>query len=262
MNMKCKICNNPTDYFGNAVILNKYDVCYYQCANCGFIQTEEPYWLNEAYSDAITKSDIGLIGRNISFAEATRNLILNCFDPNDNFLDYGGGYGIFVRLMRDKGFNFFRYDPHCKNLFAEGFDARPDDHYALVTAWEVFEHLQNPIDEIEKMLSFSHHVLFSTKTLPIQPQSLSDWWYYGLEHGQHIAFYSAKTLETIAQKFNLILLYSNGDIHLLGDRKIKPSLIQLSFNKRYRYIRRLLEKKEPPSLLASDYEKITGKKLR
>lgn len=63
--MKCKICGNKMENFDKAKILNKYDVQYYRCPNCGFICTEEAYWLDEAYSSAIASTDIGLIMRNI-----------------------------------------------------------------------------------------------------------------------------------------------------------------------------------------------------
>jgi hypothetical protein len=50
-----------------------------------------------------------------------------------------GGYGMFVRLMRDGGFDFHREDPLCDNLFAQGFDRQDDGTFELVTAFEVFE---------------------------------------------------------------------------------------------------------------------------
>lgn len=67
--MKCKICNNLIENFDKAKVLNKYDVQYYRCPNCGFISTEEPYWLDEAYSSAIACTDIGLIMRNMLFRD-------------------------------------------------------------------------------------------------------------------------------------------------------------------------------------------------
>ena len=50
---KCKICDSNSHYFATAKVLQKYNVDYFQCSNCGFVQTEEPYWLDEAYSEAI-----------------------------------------------------------------------------------------------------------------------------------------------------------------------------------------------------------------
>ena len=63
----CLICNHEIKKIFNTDVLNKYKVDYFQCLNCNFIQTEKPYWLDEAYSDAITKLDIGIIYRNINF---------------------------------------------------------------------------------------------------------------------------------------------------------------------------------------------------
>ena len=259
--MKCKICTNTTDLFGETKILGKYHASFYRCSQCGFMQTETPYWLDDAYSSIMTKSDIGLIGRNLEMANIAKTLILTCLDPRERFIDYGGGYGMFVRLMRDAGFDFYRYDPLCENLFSESFDAQSGLKYSLLTAWEVFEHLTDPLAEIEKMLSFSQTIFFSTLLLPSPPKSLNNWWYYGLEHGQHVAFYSAETLQAISKKFNLKLYYSNSVFHLLSHEKINPILVQIVFNPRYRLLRRSFAKQQPASLLEQDYQKITGKKL-
>lgn len=259
--MKCKVCDRNTDFFGNARILDKYSVSYYRCSQCGFIQTEDPFWLDEAYSKTITRSDIGLIGRNLQMARLAQNLILTCFNPSEKFIDYGGGYGIFVRIMRDNGFDFYRHDPLCENLFADGFDAQLGTPYGLLTAWEVFEHLIHPLEEIEKMLSFSRSLLFSTSLVSSPPPLLNDWWYYGLEHGQHVALYSAKTLQFIAERFNLKLVYSSSALHLLSDAQISPLLARLLFHSRLGWLSRLFAQPQPESLLAKDYQKITGQQL-
>lgn len=260
--MKCKICQSSTRLFGEAKILNKYPARYFRCEDCGFIQTEGYRWLEEAYSETITKSDIGLIGRNIQMAAHTKKILLTCFEPKEKFIDYGGGYGMFVRMMRDQGFDFYRYDPLCKNLFAEGFDANLNTNYTLLTAFEVFEHIQEPLAEIEKMLSFSRNLFFSTVLLPKPPKPINEWWYYGLEHGQHISFYTLESLHFIAQKFNLKNHYSNGSLHFMGDPLINPLLIKITFGRRFRWLQKIIAKPAQPSLLASDYHIVTGKYLK
>ena len=101
--ISCKICNTLIESFDTSVVLGRYPVEYFVCPNCGFIQTEEPYWLDEAYSDAIVDSDIGLMGRNIALSKMVAAILSVCLPHCKTFLDYGGGYGIFVRLMRDAG---------------------------------------------------------------------------------------------------------------------------------------------------------------
>ena len=79
------------------------------------------------------------------------------------FIDYGGGYGLFVRMMRDRGFDFYRQDIYCENLFAKHFDLSDlpgTSKFDMLTAFEVFEHLQDPISEIGKMLSYFDTILF------------------------------------------------------------------------------------------------------
>src|SRR5258707_10130160 len=103
--MKSKITGGDTSLLFTKKILNKYDVSYYRCNDTGFIQTEEPFWLEEAYSSVITKLDIGLPYRNIDLSERVSRLLATKFNNKAIFLDYAGGYGLFTRLMRDKGFN-------------------------------------------------------------------------------------------------------------------------------------------------------------
>ena len=35
-----------------------------KCPKCGYVQTETPYWLEQAYVHAINRSDTGLLRRN------------------------------------------------------------------------------------------------------------------------------------------------------------------------------------------------------
>jgi protein-arginine kinase activator protein McsA len=71
----CKICRNRTEFFSEAEILNKYKIKYFICGNCGFVQTEKPYWFEEAYSEAINYSDIGILKRNLDLINPTKNVI-------------------------------------------------------------------------------------------------------------------------------------------------------------------------------------------
>ncbi|MGB7892069.1 MAG: methyltransferase domain-containing protein, partial [Microcoleus sp.] len=208
--------------------MGKYDVDYFQCSNCRFVQTEEPYWLDEAYCQPIASSDVGLAFRNLSFSQITQNLLFNFFDHQSRFLDYGGGYGLFVRLMRDAGFDFYWLDKFCQTIFAQGFeiDVAANNQFELVTAFEVFEHLVHPIDELEILLTKSRNILLSTELLPESNPKPNEWWYYVLHEGQHVSLYTAKALSLIATKFNLNF-YSNGSsLHLLTEKELPDDLFQ------------------------------------
>jgi len=256
--MICKICLSKSNHFDQGNILSKYNINFYKCIYCGFIQTESPFWLDESYSNAITKSDIGLLSRNLHFSNITSNFISICLINTSNFVDFGGGYGIFVRLMRDKGFNFFIFEKKCENLFANQFEAKKGTKYDLVTAWEVFEHLEDPLTTIEEMLSFSSNILFSTILLPPVPKSVDKWWYYGLDHGQHISFYTKKSIQIIAERFNLKTYYISNNLHFLGKKEINLLKLRIALNNHLLWISKII-KKRPKSLIDQDFKKITGK---
>lgn len=268
--MRSKITGGATEKILKLKILNKYDVEYFKCIDTDFIQTEEPFWLAESYSSAITKLDVGLVERNELLRNKIIPILARHFNTNGTFLDYAGGYGIFTRMMRDKGYNFFHTDIYCANIFAEFFDLKTlqeGTKFELVTAFEVFEHLQNPIEEIEKILEYSNNLFFTTVLHP-GVDKLVDWWYLIPETGQHISLYSEKSLQYIAEKFQL-KYYTDGEgAHLFTDRDFSenplkpvklPYLIRTMKRKVDRYFRKFNKTKE--SLLQSDWQYIKTKLL-
>lgn len=260
--MVCNICSSSADSIGCATVLQQYQVQYYKCTHCGFVQTEKPYWLLDAYSETIARSDIGLIGRNIRFSKITAVIISAFFNPNQKFLDYGGGNGMFVRLMRDAGYDFYWQDFYTKNQFAVGFEHNGFDRFELLTAFEVFEHLEDPVNEIKDMLAFSENILFSTILLPRNNPVPGEWWYYTLDTGQHISLYSKKSLVELANNLNL-KLYSNGrNLHLLTKESISRNIFFLLSVTKIANILNMLVSTRRSSLLEDDYFQITGRKLK
>ena len=226
--MKSKITGGETTLLFTKTILNKYEVKYYKCKETGFIQTEEPFWLEEAYSSVITKLDIGLASRNINLADRVSKLLIKNFKYTGTFLDYAGGYGLFTRLMRDKGFNFYNTDKYCPNLFAEHFslaDLPSETNIELVTAFEVLEHLPDPVEEIKNILKFSGNLLFTTEIQPDKIADFKDWAYLSLETGQHVSFYTTSSLAYIAQHLGYNF-YSDGKfLHLFSKQQFNHNIL-------------------------------------
>jgi 2-polyprenyl-3-methyl-5-hydroxy-6-metoxy-1,4-benzoquinol methylase len=263
--MRCKICDQPSEHIFNGRILKKYDVGYWNCRSCGFMQTDEPYWLDEAYSSAISDLDLGPVNRALTGSAFVESVILTGFNPNAKFLDWGGGYGVFTRLMRDYGYDFYWHDCYCNNLFAKQFQFDKDASYELITAFEVFEHLVNPIGEIADMLKYSSNLLFTT-LIPSRPVTgPNDWWYLSLEHGQHVSIYSIQSLNVIAERFGLHLSTDGTGTHLLSHRPYSNVLFKTVTRRRraaatvLRLIAR--HKLRARSLLTEDVRAVTGWKL-
>ncbi|WP_417428479.1 class I SAM-dependent methyltransferase [Halpernia sp.] len=231
--MKCKICKENSSKIFEKIVLLKYPSAYYQCTNCGFVQTDEPIWLEEAYGNAITSLDIGILNRNDFLKDEISKIIDCCFPEAKLFLDFAGGYGLFVRSMRDKGFNFYRQDIYCENLFAVNFDIEdiPQRKFDIVTAFEVFEHLENPLQEIENILKFSNHLIFSTDLVPQKTSDIENWVYIAQETGQHIAFYTEKSLIIIAEKFGKNYYHAN-NVHVFTTKTFSKSQINYAFKRK------------------------------
>lgn len=217
----CPICRNPNRMAYQVKLLGKHASNMWTCAVCDFSHLYPVFWLDEAYAEAINISDVGYVNRNNRACELVSSLLGNNFGPGDLFLDFGAGYGMFVRLMRDRGFRFQHYDPTCRNLFSRFNEARLEDggRYKLATAIEVIEHTADPIATVLQILKYSDAVLLSTEVSDSAPPD-PEWWYLGLEHGQHISLFGARTFGILAARLSIkyTRLYSNW--HLLSKGEI------------------------------------------
>jgi hypothetical protein len=181
-------------------LLAKHEADYYECPRCDLLQTAQPSWLDEAYAHAISALDTGAVQRNEAAARLTTIVAaLGNVAPDAPCLDYGGGHGVFVRMMRDVGLDFRWTDKYAENLFALGFEGDVVEHHALVTAFEVLEHLDHVGPELERLFASRPDLVLVGTVLHegFQP----GWWYFMLETGQHVVFYGRRTMETIAQRF-------------------------------------------------------------
>lgn len=226
--MKCKICLSEAKLVKTLTVREIYKAEYFLCDTCGFMFVGNPTWLEEAYQSPINITDTGYVMRNVYLSRKSLILFTLMFGKDKTYLDYGGGYGMLTRLMRDYGLNFLWDDIYTQNLFAKGFEyhvknSTAPDSTTLpkiegLTTFECFEHLPNPKEEIEKMFKITNNIFFSTVLLPGQVPPADDWEYYGLNHGQHVAFYSEKTLKYIAKQHGVQVLTNGTNLHLFTDK--------------------------------------------
>ena len=218
--IKCELCGGSALFTHSAKFLSKFHADYYRCKDCEFWFVLKPFWLEEAYSDAITIIDTGLVARNIRSSV----LIGRIIGKDAKGVDWSGGTGLFTRLMRDKGFDFYWYDPYSLNIHARGFEYSLDSKVDVVTMIEVLEHIEEPLKFLKevrsqtdcKWLIFTQEVHTNVNT--------PDWWYFMSETGQHISFYSRKTLSYLGQQLDLDL-YNFGNFYLLARLSPKEKLI-------------------------------------
>lgn len=222
---RCRICDAQTAHFGTQRVLARHEAEYRRCARCGYVFVVEPHWLEEAYSVAITALDTGIVERNLWLADAACALLRFSLPQVRSGLDYGGGSGLFVRLMRDRGHRFHWRDAYSPNLLARGFEAEPDARFDLLTAFELVEHLPDPLPAFDEFRALAPRMLLSTELLPADAR-LGDWWYFAPEAGQHIGFFTRAAFEIVAERLGLRFRSNGRNLHVLAAEPVSERLLR------------------------------------
>lgn len=226
--MLCPITGEPMEQAFRATVLHRYQVQYYTCPASGLLRTEAPYWLAEAYSSAIAGTDTGLVQRNVANARSLAPLIQRLGRADGKLLDIAGGYGLLTRLLRDQGFDCYSVDEYCENLFAAAFEPGAAFAADLLFAFEVLEHLEDPVKFLEQVFARyrCRTLIFSTTTFEGPPPA-ADWWYYSFETGQHISFFQPRTLSLLAERLGCRYMRLRQGFHMFTDQPLSPRFLMV-----------------------------------
>jgi hypothetical protein len=207
--------------WARATVLGDQPALYLRCTGCGLVFVPEAPWLDRAYSDAISGLDTGLLDRCLVLSNITAALLRSEGMAGGRFLDWAGGYGALTRFMRDRGFDFQDFDPLAQNVFAGAHrlaELRPEDHFDAVTAFEVLEHLADPVGTLRAVAESSDMLVLTTRLLPAQTPRPTEWDYYALGSGQHITFYTPGALRTLGRRLGYDHITPGGLVHLFQRR--------------------------------------------
>lgn len=181
---------------------------YYRCQNCEFIFIDEKNIVNsirELEQYELHENSIENEGYVNMFNKFIEEGISPYVKAHKRTLDFGSGPGpVLAKLLKKKGYESEIYDPYYSpNL--------PKGTFDLVTSTEVFEHFSNPLKEIELIVSLmkkNAYLSVMTNYHPKNDEKFKKWWYH--RDPTHISFYTEKTFEYVAFKYNLDYIYSNG----------------------------------------------------
>jgi Methyltransferase domain len=206
---KCRLCGQKAIRIFDKIVLGRHRVDYFCCKSCGSQQTSKPTWLDEAYSIPGLHIDVGAPTRTLKNWLAAATFLDEVGVPlSTKGIDFGAGPGLFVRLMRSIGRNFYANDKYMVPTFANYFCTNniPKARPYVITAFEIFEHLPEPRKTLTSLFrTEAPIVLFTTWLVDDQAE---DWIYYLPECGQHVFFYSHKGLSNLAMEHGYEMLVS------------------------------------------------------
>jgi hypothetical protein len=173
--------------------------------------------MDQAYDSAIAGLDIGLLDRCLVLSNVTAAFLHAAKLREGPFLDWAGGYGALTRLMRDRGFDFYDFDPMASNVFAgeHRLHELGNRRFPLVTAFEVLEHLEDPVLELSGIASQTDVLLVTTQVLPDPTPKPADWDYFALDSGQHITFYTNASIGHLARRLGFDSCVSGSLVHVM-----------------------------------------------
>jgi len=223
---RCRLCEGQTALVFRKLLLGKYTVSFFQCAQCGSLQSEEPYWLAEAYSPSVDAIDTGAAQR-VLHCVALTHCVMRLLGYRTT-LDFGGGSGLLCRLLRDTGHDAYWYDQYSAPGYATGFAGAPGETYDLITSFEVVEHFPDPRNDVGLLFSGKPKALLLMTELYTGQNE--DWSYLAPEEGQHIFFYSPEALRRIGAQFGYHLLICRGFVLFLRE---EPTRFQRWFLQKF-----------------------------
>lgn len=226
--IRCRLCGGDAPRLFERKVLEGRRVGYHQCPACGLTQTEEPTWLDAAYASPIAAADTGILARNWGARRFAATFLHLAGVRDQPCLDYAGGYGLFVRLMRDAGFAFHWKDPFTPNLFARGFEwTSAQGAPRAVTAFEVMEHWVRPLEEFHAIAALGADWILTSTELHPGPSPSADWHYLAPETGQHVAFYRPDTLARLGRESGYPHVHA-GPFQQIFSRRPIPGLARVA----------------------------------
>lgn len=232
--MQCPICSNSTIYLdtldlsktclGLNVLLGNNPIEYYFCRSCGFTFAPNMHkWTTKQFSASIYNSEYVKIDPDYLYIRPTNNAedLLKTFKEFQyiKHLDYGGGSGLLSNILREHSWDSSTYDPFSSQSSLKELVSSIGLKFNLITAFEVFEHSNNPkklLHEISSLLSSKGILIFSTMLSDkyIKEKEPLNWWYASPRNG-HISLYSQRSLRELAQQNNLNFLSFSENIHAM-----------------------------------------------
>jgi 2-polyprenyl-3-methyl-5-hydroxy-6-metoxy-1,4-benzoquinol methylase len=205
-------------------------IYFYRCSACGFTFTRAfDHWHHSDFEKHIYNADYTIHDpeyANNERGERTAFDLIRTFGfdlSNLSILDWGAGQGGFSETLLKNGFSRVdSYDPFSINA------ARyPSDLYDVVTCFEVYEHVLEPVtltSELAARRNPSGAILISTLCCTQQVVDFGlENWHYCVPRNGHISFMTPESLQVCAKSVGLCAYSFSVSAHVMFDPLNTPA---------------------------------------
>jgi SAM-dependent methyltransferase len=214
--MKCRLCEDEDIQF----YTKDKKRAYYICNNCDVVFVND----EDLPSVEFEKTKYDQHNNSVEhqgykdFLGLLKNPLCELLEPNSFGLDFGSGPGPTLNILfEEEGYRVNLYD----FFYAQNDNLNPKVfQYDFITSTEVFEHLHNPIQDISKLLKClkrNGYLAIMTGLRDDKNKDEFDKWWYKNDH-THIIFYSSKSMQYIADKFDLNIVYQKKNVIIFKKR--------------------------------------------
>jgi 2-polyprenyl-3-methyl-5-hydroxy-6-metoxy-1,4-benzoquinol methylase len=247
----CPLCGNKNTYKfweENNYISNK-------CPNCKLV-----FIVNKPSKSQLTKYYNDKSDKDLSINLPTKTKKVACsyflskirqYKKNGNLLELGPGYGLFLSMAKNMGFNVYGIEINqkqidylskklklniYKGLIEDKVKKLGTNEYDIIYHWDVLSHLYNPVKtfiELNRILKKDGLLIFETGNYG----TVSKFWYRlkkKVSYPEHLYFFSNESVEKLLRSSNFIKLkkYSASTIFLILAQLIKSknknSIVKMS----------------------------------
>ena len=201
----CKICNSEVSILED----KKTSKNYYKCSKCKYIFLDKEFYIDEIHEKSHYDkhhNNLESLGYVKMFEDLIDTFVKPLHVEMKTALDFGCGEGEVLPIVLERNnIKCDRYD-----LFYFPKKIYEDKKYDLIVSTEVFEHLENPLDMLKKLLLHvddNAYLLLMTAFHPNDDDKFLKWWY--IRDITHIGFFNLDTFEYLARELNLKIVKHN-----------------------------------------------------
>lgn len=203
----CKICgSNQIKTYKHP----RFDMTFHECLHCEVIYKDEKDKISLEDEKKVYELHENSI-ENEGYVNFLSNFVDSALYPfikKGRLLDFGSGPEPVLKSILEDRYHFevdifdFFYAPKA-SVFNKMYDG--------ITSTEVFEHLWEPVDALQKLKSIlKKDGILAIMTLfhPKNQDIFFDWFY--IRDPSHVTFFTPKTFEVMAKKVGMTVIDTNG----------------------------------------------------